>query len=188
MAKKAGPKPPLPKSLTQIVPTAAKIVKLADDIAKLLPSIQREMKAAEHKGAIPLARAFVVLHRLNEVVGEKLAPFAKIVSEFKDASCPEALEAAGITSVPLDEGYRVGVSYNMRVSMKGDNKTAEGQALRAKAMAYIRKHYPDVISETVNASTLSSLARDLAEANKELPEELFNVAYMPTTSVTGTGA
>ena len=44
-----------------------------------------------------------------------------------------------------------------------------------------------LVTETVNSSTLSAAAKfELEEHGREFPEELFNVALVPTTSVTAT--
>jgi hypothetical protein len=148
-------------------------------IERLRPQLEKELKQATKRGAIDLARCFTVFHRMMSVMGDKLKPLTALFEEYKVLRMPAAFEAAGVTHVPLDAGYRVGVNYTWRASIKGD--------MRNKAYDYLRKNYPDCVIETVNSSTLSALARELQEEkNVELPSAMFNVAHVPSTSVTKT--
>lgn len=174
-----APPPPLPKSLVQALPAAGEIVKYATEIEALIPKLRKQMDASKQRGAIDLARAFTVLHRLVSVVDAKLKPMTHLFEHYKVLVCPEVFEQAGVSHIPLDAGYRVTISYTLRASVNGDDRTA--------AYAWLKKHHPDTVIETVNASTLSKLARELLEQeNRELPEKLFKVVNVPNTSVTRT--
>jgi hypothetical protein len=174
------PAPPLPATLIQSLPTAAAIIQHVVAIERLRPQLEKELKQATKRGAIDLARCFIVFHRMMSVMGDKLKSLNALFEEYKVLRMPAAFEAAGVTHVPLDAGYRVGVNYTWRASIKGD--------MREKAYDYLRKNYADCVIETVNSSTLSALARELQEEkNIELPSSMFNVAHVPSTSVTRTG-
>lgn len=177
-AKKA-PKPPLPASLTKALPSAAEIVRCAAEIEKHTATMAKELAKSKKQGAIQLARSFAVLHRAVETVETRLKPLAALFEVFKGLEVPAAFDAAGVTHVPLAEGYRVGVSYTLRASIPKANK--------AEAYAWLGMHHPDIITTTVNASTLSGLASELLNTkNTELPEDLFKVVNLPSTSVTQT--
>lgn len=178
-ASKAPP-PPLPKSLVQALPASSTIMKHISAVEMLIPALRKEMVEAKKNGAIPLARAFTVLHRLVSTIDSKLQPLSALFEEYKTIECPAAFEQSGITSVPLTEGYRVGISYTLRASIKAEMKTDAYKWLQQNQLG-------DIITETVNSSTLSATARTLLEdQNKELPDKLFNVANVPNTSVTRT--
>lgn len=175
-----APPPPLPKSLVQALPVAGEIVKLATGIEALIPKLRKQMDASKQRGAIDLARAFTVLHRLVSVVDAKLKPMTLLFEHYKVLVCPAVFEDAGVTHIPLDAGYRVTISYTLRASVNGDDN-------RLAAYSWLKKHHPDTVIETVNSSTLSKLARELLENdNRELPEKLFKVVNVPGTSVTRT--
>lgn len=181
------PKAPLPATLVKSLPTASEVVKHVAAIEALIPKLEKELQAAGKRGALDLARAFVVLHRIHEVtlsdkVG-RLKALATLFETYKSHVVPEAFEQAGVPHVALDEGYRVGISTPWRASLKADDTGVT----RLKAYDWLRKNHPDVISETVNSSTLSALAKELHEdKNKTLPDDLFNAAQVPAASVTRT--
>lgn len=175
------PEPPaMARSLIEPMPVTREVMRLVQQIAEKLPALLKEMEGAHRGGAIKLARAFVVLHRLDARSDETMKSLGKIVDYYKMVAVPQALDQAGITNVPLDEGYRVGVSWNWRASIRPEMKDKAYDWLR-------RAKLGDIITSTVNASTLSATARILMEdQNRELPADLFNVAQMPNTSVTAT--
>lgn len=175
----------LPASLIKALPTAALMIKHTAEMAKLLPKLEKELKASQAHGAIQLARSFVVFHRLVERMKETIKPIYHddpekpgLFEQYKRKLLPEAFEIEGVKSIPLAEGFRVGTSSQYRASIKKDQKDKAYAWLRANKLG-------DIISSTVNASTLSSAASKMIEdENRELPEELFSVAMVPTTSVT----
>lgn len=129
-----------------------------------------------------LARAFVVLHRLNErMLSDEKAfkGYKEVWRNAKELRVPQSFEAAGVDSAPLSEGFRVGVTVTKRASIVPGQKEAAFVWLQDNDKA-------DIIQPTVNASTLSSLAKDMAEKNEELPEALFKVYDQPNVSVTKT--
>lgn len=186
--KPDAPKPPLPESLRKALPAAGQIVALSDQIKNLTWSgkasdpggpLWVELDAAKKKGAIALARAFVVFHRAMERLADDLKPLKALYEQYKEVAVPAIFEEDGVTSIPLDEGFRVGTSYTFRASIRPDQKD--------EAYAWLRSaNLGDIITSTVNSSTLAKTAKELAEENKELPDALFNVARMPNTSVTQT--
>lgn len=145
----------------------------------VLHRIKKEIEEACMAGPIELARAYVVLKESLETIEESIKPFKELVLRVKEVELPNAFDVAGVPTVNLEEGFRVTVSYNVRASIRSGRKE--------DAINYLtEKGYGDIVTTTVNASTLSSLAKDMASENEELDDSLFNVAIMPTTSVTKT--
>lgn len=178
--KPAKPAPSvLASTLIKTVPSSHTVMLAMAEIAKEIPKLQKQVDACQKKGAIPLARAYVVLHRMQARIDEILKPLAELSAQIKGVAIPEAFEAAGIPSVNLEEGFRVAVSVSTRASVRPGQKDA--------AIAWLSDNgYADLVQSTVNASTLSSLAKQIGEDNRDLPDSIFNVALMPNTSVTAT--
>lgn len=170
----------LPAVTISALPSAAEIIRYVQAIEALLPKVEKELGVAEKAGVIALARAFVVFHRLNErMLSNEMAfkPYRALYNNFKMLRFPQALEQSGMENVPLSEGWRVGVSMSWRASIK------EGK--KAEAYAWLQgSDHGDVVQETVNASTLSALAKELHEnQNIDLPPDIFNAAQVPNTTV-----
>lgn len=180
MSKAKAAPVPLPKSLIEALPDAAKIVQHSAALANLMPTLDAQLNKIRKRGAVPMARAYVVLHRAVERLEADLKIVNELYERYKTKVVPETFEHDGVTSIPLAEGFRVGASSTLRASIKKD--------MKEDAYAHlISIGQGDIITSTVNASTLSATAKELLEEkNIELPEKLFNVAYMPNTSVTQT--
>lgn len=127
-------------------------------------------------GAIELARNFIALRSIVDRLEDVAKPLDKLYQQMKTVNLPEAFDRHGVPSVTLDEGYRVTVSHTVRASIKPDMKDAAYAWLRDNGLG-------DIVTETVNSSTLSAVARTVAEDNRELDSELFNVAVIPNTSI-----
>lgn len=148
-------------------------------IEALLPTLEKELAAAVKAGHVQTARAYVLFHRLNErMLSEEKAfkPFKTLFGTYKNVKVPEVLEQSGVDNVPLSEGFTVGYSVNIRASVVPGQKEA--------AFAWLTENDKgDLIQETLNASTLSAFAKEMREQNKDLPDDLFNVAEMNVASV-----
>jgi len=169
----------LPASLAKTVPAAVYIMAAMSAVAKEIPKLQRQVSANQKAGAITLARTYVVVHRMQARIDEILKPLSELSAQLKNVAIPEAFEAEGIPSVNLEEGFRVGVSVTTRASVRPGQKEAAIEWLSSNG-------YADIVQPTINASTLSSLAKQIGEDNKDLPDTIFNVALMTNTSVTAT--
>lgn len=125
---------------------------------------------------IELARSFVALRILKEKLEVALKPFDAFYEEMAKVKIPTMFERHKVPNVTLEEGYRVQVSHTLRASIRGgQDKEAAYQWLRDNGLG-------DLVTETVNAATLSAAAKAMAEENRELDGDLFNVAIMANTS------
>lgn len=178
-AEKA-PLQPLPPGLKAALPSAAQIAAAAEMIRKAVPAIRAELDRCKRSGATQMARAYVVFHRIMAKLEDDAKPLDALYREYKDLLVPETFEDEGVTSIPLSEGFRVGTSLTFRASIREGMKDHAYQWLR-------ENQHADIISSTVNSSTLAATASELLKDHcKELPSDLFNVAVMPNTSVTAT--
>lgn len=182
--KPTSVRPTLPRSIIDAVPASAVIAGHLNSIFEYLNNLEIELRQCEKAGATQTARAFVALHRLkdkaNEVVGEG-GRLTALFERYKTEVLPSLFEQEGVPHVPLSEGYRVGVSVRLFAGIRKDQKD--------EALEWLRKDpvLRDLIQETVNAGSLSAAAKHMSEEeNRDLPVHLFNVALIPSASVTPT--
>lgn len=180
MTKTEKPKATLPRTIVEALPSSANMAKSVDQLGDGLAKLIKELDAACIKGAVPAAQAYVALHRLHDKIDAFCKMFDAFYSIAKGQRLPEVIEASGQDFIPLKEGFRVGVSHVYRASIREGKKD--------DAFVWLANHHlGDLITSTVNASTLSAAAKHMIEdENKDLPPDLFNVAQMPITSVTAT--
>lgn len=126
--------------------------------------------------AAELAHIYVQLRTAAERWAEAGKLIEAAVEQLKTETIPKAFEAEGLTSFNLAIGYRVTVSTKFAASIKGGLKEDAFKWLRGNQLG-------DLITETVNAGTLSAAGKQLLEEGRELPEELFNAAFLPQTSM-----
>lgn len=128
--------------------------------------------------ASELAHLFGMVRDMSTITGEALEPLGKANSLLANVLIPKAFELENLTSFTTQDGYRVTVSVAYRASIKGDMKMEAYQWLRDNGLS-------DIITETVNAGTLGAAGKAMVEEKGILlPEELFNAAFVPGTSLT----
>ncbi len=129
--------------------------------------------------ASKLAHVIVMLRQASDQWNEVGKVIDAALDKLKTELVPAAFEAEGITNFSLDTGYRVTVSTRFVASIKKGHKEDAYEWLRDNALG-------DLITETVNAQTLAAAGKAMLEDGKELPEEHFNSAFLPNTSITKT--
>lgn len=179
-------RPTLPKTVVDSLPLALQMLQNIEQLSATIDDLTAQADQRKNTDAITMARVFVVLHRLNDKMealhrgSDTLGKWGKLFDHYKKVVIPETLEAAGVPHVALAEGFRVGISAQKFVSIPKDQRDHAYQWLRENGLG-------DLITSTVNSSTLSAAIRKLEEdENQTPPEELFSVADIATTSVTAT--
>jgi hypothetical protein len=88
---------------------------------------------------------------------------------------PEVFNTKKCTTFTSKLGYRVTVIAACMASIKD----------KVRGYAWLRENeMGSLITETVNAQTLASVAKDMKSDNRDLPADIFNVAWQNRTSVT----
>lgn len=172
----------LPDSIINALLPAAQILKLVQELRGLHDTASRVMgRVVREESTVAVGRAFVALYRIESELEAVHKSYSKLLEEYKTQHIPELLELEGQTNIPLVEGFRVGTSIRTMVTIRPDRK--------AEAYAWLREHgLEDIVTETVNAQTLSGAAREsMVEGNVDFPPGLFNLNYLPSTSVTAPG-
>lgn len=140
--------------------------------------ISAMMNAKENGGrASDYSTVYRAAYDANEALGNVLGDIGKIMGELKNFKLPEAFEAEGIKTLNMADGSRITITQSVRASVVGGKKDEAFEYLRANDLG-------DLITESLNASTLSAFVKTQLEKNISMPDDLFNVVVMPTTSLT----
>jgi len=102
--------------------------------------------------------------------------FYDLYKRYKEEIVPTKFQEEGITSITVD-GTRFTVSQSSKTTIVGGEKEAAYKWLRENGLE-------DLITNTVNASTLSATARSLLEDGVEMPEDIFKMYIFNNTSMT----
>lgn len=149
---------------------------VASEVAKYVDSVKDSPTG--------LAAAFIAVRQLSEALDEALKPMNTLLASIKNQMIPQLFDDQKTKTVSVEVNgvwYRVSVSEVLRASIKA----SEDGSIKEKAYQWLRDNGLDeLITETVNASTLAATAKSLLEEGKELDPDLFAVAVMPNTSVT----
>jgi hypothetical protein len=127
--------------------------------------------------ASKLAEAFAAVRDVvdeYEAIGKRLAAAHE---KLRSVLIPAAFEREDIKSFTTKSGHRVTVQQRVFASIVKETQDEAYDWLRKNGLG-------DLIKPTVNSSSLSATAKELAAEMKELPPDLFKVAVMPTTSFT----
>lgn len=128
---------------------------------------------------IEISRVYAAVRLAVDRADEVLAPLYKNHNQMRDLHVPAIFDRDKVSTINLDEGFRITVAHNVRAAIRAGKKE--------EAYAWLHENgLGDLITNTVNASTLSATAKTLGEENRELNGELFNVHVLPTTSFTRT--
>ena len=117
-----------------------------------------------------------LLRDVKETAADIESQLGKVLEKMRQETIPNSFKETGVTTLTVD-GYRFTISQTLRASIKAEKKPQAYEWLRENDLG-------DLITETVNASTLSATARKMVEDGLELEPDLFNVSIVPNTSIT----
>lgn len=170
MAKEVAHKPLVGPTVETCEKYTANIEMLFHKMADMVDNIKK-------LSASQAAAEYVLIKNL----ADEYESIGKTLNDFRDKLkvevVPAAFERDKITSFNTVDGYRVTMSQSVRCKMLD----------KGLGYAWLRENkLGDLITETVNASTLAATARSMLEEGKELPPEYFETYLQPGTSVTKT--
>jgi hypothetical protein len=143
------------------------------NIAAQLQIAAREVPARGHLDTIRF------YHKFDQAF-EALSEMKKSLNETSDFlsrdTIPELMREAGVKTITVEGVGRVTVSHRFSCSIID----------KALGYQWLRDHnLGDIITETVNSSTMAATARNLLEKEgRELPPEIFKTGTSPYTSIT----
>jgi len=151
---------------------------LARDAFKFVTAVEKSYSKVKQEPAA-VAAFYVGLVQAMDAISTNLKGGSDLINRLKTEIIPQLFEdhkTKTVTIVLPDGDRRVTVSELLRVSI-GEDKDKAKKWLKENGLA-------DLVIETVNAGTLASAARTMAEEGKELDPDLFKSIVMRTTSVT----
>jgi len=129
---------------------------------------------------MPLNDLIVAMHAIQKQKEAIEAQLKVINAEFdflRITKIPTKMEDEGVDRISITGVGRVSLTADMHVSIKSEQKEAFYDWLRDNGRA-------DLISETVNASTLKAAVKGMYKAGEEIPEDLLNVSPYTRASIT----
>lgn len=147
--------------------------KLLIDLATLeeyARNVERSIPFLEKMGLRDLCLKQYDLEYTFKQVEDLTKRLSKVNELIKKALLPKAFEEAGTDMFRIPEIARsFSPATKMSVTIKGEDKSGGMEWLRGNG-------FEDIIKPTVNASALSSAAKELLEEQGiDLPDDLFNV-------------
>lgn len=90
---------------------------------------------------------------------------------------PELFERDGIDNLKVTDIGRVSLTSDIRVSIPADNKDRAFEFFDALGKG-------DIVTRTVNASTLKAVVKSMMLNGEEIPEDIFKVTAFTRASIT----
>lgn len=162
--------------------TKAALQSVADLLTKIAGTIREEgRQVVSSQDHVELIKHFADLRDVNSTIKIAREALAELEDNLSRVDIPDLFalmrERTGQKPPFVIEGIgRVTVSRRFSASML--DKDAGFEWLRENG-------HGDLITETVNSSTLAAFAKDMQEnQGKDLPVEIFKTGAMPYTSIT----
>lgn len=121
------------------------------------------------------ARVMAKLEYANELADTLKKTIGKVYDWSRMKLVPLAMESAGVDLLRVDGVGRVSLTAD--INLKVLNKDKQYTWLEEIGA-------PDIITETVNASTLKALIRRRMKAGEEVPDDIFSVTAFTRASIT----
>ena len=133
-----------------------------------------------HYDAMALKDLIVSMHAIQlqkETIEGQLKNINAEFDFLRITKIPTQMEDEGVDRITITGVGRVSLTADMHVSVKTD--------MKAKFYDWLRDNgRSDLISETVNASTLKAAVKGMYKAGEEIPEDLLNVSPFTRASIT----
>jgi hypothetical protein len=142
----------------------------------MMADFQNDAKEAQTTDVEELLRNMAALRNFCDRLSNLTKEAKALLDNYKKNIVPTLFEDRGIGPIVVDS-VRYSVSTSSRTSIPAEDKLDAYQWLRDNGLE-------DLITETVNASTLSATAKTLLEEGIELPSEFFTYYTFNNTSMT----
>ena len=150
--------------------------KMFDALNEICNGLEILADGAMDSNVNDVTQMLIDIRNLDESLAYLKKKYGALHKRYKEEIVPKKFEEEGVTSITVD-GHRFTVSHQARTSIISDQKSAAYDWLNDNGLG-------DLITNTVNASTLSAAAKHLAEDGVDMPDELFKVHSFDNTSVT----
>jgi hypothetical protein len=126
-------------------------------------------------GAVETARFMSELMQANEAAEELKSTIGKVYDWVRTAAVPEKMDEEGLELLRIEGVGRVSLTSDVNVAVI--DKDESFKWLESSG-------HGDMITETVNASSLKALLRRLIRDGKEIPEAIYRVTPFTRASIT----
>lgn len=126
-------------------------------------------------GAVEMARFMNELMQANEMAEELKSTIGKVYDWVRTGILPEKMDEEGLELLKVEGVGRVSLTSDVNVAVV--NKDESFKWLESSG-------HGDMITETVNASSLKALIRRLIRDGKEVPEAIYRVTPFTRASIT----
>lgn len=189
-----GPKPTEDEAKQKRLDLMHRAIKRLGEIDENLRMIERAIGAnmPDVLRDLPLGDACDMVSDFKLVMDQlggdsgTIAGIKSRLSYLREVTMPEILTAAKVKTFNTDR-FRVSKTTKLMASVNPEAGVhTEGEfAGQPKSWDWLRENgYGMLIKPTVNASSLSSTAKELIESGHELPEDLFRVHTKESISIT----
>lgn len=156
------------------------IVEACDNIAGYVSMLEDQTNAsAVDLDPSWLAKHYADVRRAADEIGVISKRIGKLKELLATTIIPETFDARGVQTVTLSTGERVTTTAGVRASIVEGMKGAAFEWLKANGLE-------DLITETVNSNTLSSVMKDRLESGDIPPDDIFQTYIYRNTSLTKT--
>jgi hypothetical protein len=141
--------------------------------------VQTLLDEANTRGdvAAELVQLYSYIRTVKEHIDELFKHTDTMLAALASGRIPEAFEREQLQTLTTAEGDRATVVQKLYASILAEK--------REQAFKWLRDNgHESLITEVVNAQTLSAFARAEAEQGRELPEETFTTHQKPTVTLT----
>lgn len=162
--------------MTKELPLHERAFKLLDELFVIAQEFRNKQEFVHTDKIQDQVRFLRALRDVKETAADIESQLGRVLEKMRQETIPNSFKESGVTTLTVD-GYRYTISQTLRASIKAEKKADAYEWLRENDLG-------DLITETVNASTLSAQARKMVEDGLELDPDLFNVHIVPNTSIT----
>ena len=149
------------------------------NISAISDSIALISGSQPQSSAAVCAEHYRQIRDMHDKIDEIKKQAYHVMNDYAMKVLPMVFENEGVTTITLSAGYRVTIGQRLSASIVADKKPDAYNWL-------VHNDLGDLITETVNASSLSATARSLIEEGRQLPDDLFKTVVLPQVSLTRT--
>lgn len=159
-----------------------KAVTRMDEVSERVALIARASKGAvpeliKHHPLGEVMDLFTLFEDAVTKLSSEVVELGKIISYAREVTLPERLDEEELKTFTAANGDRMSRTARIFANIK--------PGMQDKAFEWLRANdYEALIKETVNASSLSAAAKEIAESGFELPEDIFGTHTKDGVSIT----
>lgn len=132
-------------------------------------------KDLESEQAVEVVKVMAALRDLNERADNVKKSAGKVYDHVRTLVLPDKMDEEGLDNMRVTGIGRVSVTTDVRATITDKQAGYE----------WLEEHgHGDMITETVNASSLKSLLRKMMRDGQEIPEDIFKVTAFNRASIT----